>query len=319
MAEPSIAIDYCDWGIRDFKTQGHIHRLLARRYPLGLASRPDFLIYSHSGQQHRLASAVRVFCTSEADLPPDWHTCDYALTPLYRDDPRHLRLPPFALMFDPARFIYTAGEAERGAAEKTKFCAFLSTYRNAKTRHRWDFFEKLSQRQRVDSGGKAGNNLGFDVPLGVEPTVDFLRPYKFFLAFENKVAPGYIADRLLFAFAARCIPVYYGCPRVAEEFNARRFLNYHDFPSEEALIERILEIDGNDDLLRQYLAEPVFPDNKTCRVFEPNYYYEFFDRVFQTPIVPAAARALQGWQRLLGRWTLAKRDRPHTPQWYKPR
>ena len=63
----------------------------------------------------------------------------------------------------------------------------------------------------------------------MENTIGFLRPYKFHLAFENKAVPGYVSEKLLFGLASRCITIYFGCPRAAEEFNPGRFLNYHDF------------------------------------------------------------------------------------------
>jgi hypothetical protein len=313
MGQQRIAVDFCDWGITYGKTDWPLYHLLRRRFPLEVTDGPDFVFYTHNGDHHKLHTGVRIFHTAEADQPPDWRVCDYALTPHYIDHPRHLRFPPYTLLFEPEWLVQAPGEAALIAPQKTKFCAFLSTYRNEKTRLRWNFFDKLSARKRVDSAGRAGNNVGFDVPFGVENTINFLRPYKFCMAFENKSAPGYVSEKLLLGLAARCIPIYYGCPRAGEEFNPRRFLNYHDFPSEDALIARIMEIDDDDALYQQYLAEPPFHDNRPNPIFDPEYFWKFFDKVFHTPIVPTAARNAKSWRRLLGRWTLARRDRPHAP------
>ena len=308
-------MDFCDWGLTRPKAGLPLADFLQRHFPVEISDYPSFLFYSHTGHHHRLFNCVRIFHTGEADRLPDWNVCDYALTPHFSTDPRHLRFPPYALIFDAAELLQTPGEADRLFPQKSKFCAFLSSYRNAKTRRRWDFFEKLSRYKKVDSAGRAGNNLGREIPYGLANTTEFLRPYKFHLAFENKAVPGYISEKLLLGMAARCIPVYYGCPRAAEEFNPKRFLNYHDFPSEEALIAHIKEIDANDALYRQYLAEPVFIGNKPNAIFEPEYYHRFFDQVFSTPITPAAARAQQGWRKMLGRWTLAKADKPFPITW----
>jgi hypothetical protein len=309
MSEPRIPVDFCDWGVTCYKTDHGLYQVLRQRFPVEIADRPRFLFYAHTGHHHRLFNCVRIYFTSEADRPPDWSVCDYALTSAYSSDPRHLRFPPYALIFDAASLLHTPEEVTRIFPQKTRFCAFLSSYRNEKTRRRWDFFEKLCRYKKVDSAGRAGNNIGREIPHGVEPTMEFLRPYKFHLAFENKSVPGYISEKLLLGFSARCIPVYYGDPRVAEEFNPRRFLNYLDFPSEEALIERIKEIDADDALYRQYLAEPIFRNNRPNALFDPEYYLRFFEKVFTSPITPMALRHQQGWRKLLGRWTMAKADK----------
>jgi len=315
MTAHRLPVDFCYWGLTRTKTNLPLAKFLHGHFPVDIADQPSFLFYSHTGHHHRLFNCVRIFHTSEADRLPDWNVCDYALTPHYSDDPRHLRFPPYALIFAAAALLQSPGEAERLFLQKTKFCAFLSSYRNDKTRLRWNFFDQLSRYKQVDSAGRAGNNVGREVPYGLDNTTEFLRPYKFHLAFENKAVPGYISEKLLLGFAARCIPVYYGCPRAAEEFNPKRFLNYHEFPSEAALIDRIREIDSNDALYRQILAEPVFMGNQPNQLFNPEYYARFFEKIFTAKIEPVATRQHGGWRKLLGRWTLAKADKAYPLSW----
>jgi len=58
------------------------------------------------------------------------------------------------------------------------------------------------------------------------------------------------------------IPIYWGNPDVAREFNSKSCINCHDYPDIDSVINTIIAIDNDDDLFRQYLEEPFFPDNQ---------------------------------------------------------
>ncbi len=105
--------------------------------------------------------------------------------------------------------------------------------------------------------------------------------------------------------AARCLPIYWGNPLIHREFNPKSFLNYFDFRDEAALIERIIELDQNDALYRQYAAEPYFHENRPNEFFSLDRVLDHFDMIFSTTIRPVARR-----RRLFsfGRWTLARKD-----------
>jgi hypothetical protein len=95
---------------------------------------------------------------------------------------------------------------------------------------------------------------------------------------------------------------------VAKDFNPKSFLNYHDFPNEEALIERIIEIDRDDNLYLQYMKEPFFYGNKPNNFYDRNRMLDFLVRAIEDPNPPVAAR--RSWFRP-GRWMLLKRNKPH--------
>ena len=63
-----------------------------------------------------------------------------------------------------------------------------------------NFFQRLSRRKRVDSGGRAFNNIGGPIPAGSPAKLDFLRAYKFNLAFENASLPGYTTEKIVEAY-----------------------------------------------------------------------------------------------------------------------
>jgi alpha(1,3/1,4) fucosyltransferase len=306
-SKPPVYIDFCDFGRQMPKTDNFFTRILEKKYEVKIADKPDLLFHSHDGNVHRLYTCRKVFHTVET-YKPDFSISDYAFTFHEMDDPHNLRLPNYAARVDAANLIKGEGEPETVAAEKKRFCCFFTSYANAKTRVRINFFQQLSRYKKVDSAGKWNNNIGCSVPNDPTSKTAFLRQYKFYLAFENESLPGYTSEKIAEAMAARCLPIYWGNPKVDLDFNPKSFLNYHHFPSEEALIDRIIEIDRDDNLYLQYLREPYFYGNKPNLYYDRNRILDFLVQAIEDPSPPVAAR--RKFFRL-GRWMLVKRNKPH--------
>src|SRR5262249_45638145 len=104
---------------------------------------------------------------------------------------------------------------------------------------------------------------------------------------------------------ARCLPIYWGDPDINEHFNPRSFLNRADFPSDEALIEKIIELDRDDAKYLEYLQQPYFYDDRPNLFFNRQRILDFFEKVFTTKITPVAQQGRKS--SMLGRWKLVKR------------
>jgi hypothetical protein len=241
------------------------------------------------------------------DFAPDFKLCDYAFTCRQMEDPRNLRLPCYALR-DPRLLLKDHENLEQIMASKTKFCAFLARYANRKTRVRNEFLQKLCKYKKVDSAGAALNNVGYRVPHGAAAKLEFLRPYKFNLAFENASVPGYTTEKIVDAMQARAMPVYWGNPGVDREFNPKSFLNYFDFPSEEALIEKIIELDQDDAKYLEYLRQPYFHNNQPNEFYSHERLLNQFEKIFTTPIRPVSARR---YPLQIDRWIPVLKNRPN--------
>jgi alpha(1,3/1,4) fucosyltransferase len=287
--KPTLKIDFSDFmGIN--KADNFFTCLLSKQYNVVISDKPDLLIYCNMGHLNRLYSCKKLFWTSES-LLPDYRFCDFAITCFYLDDPRHLRLP-FYVMTTPAEdLIRKAGEAELIMQTPRKFCSFVVTNANPKrTGHRISFFHKLCKYKKVDSGGRAFNNIGRQIPFEKGALANFLREYKFNICFENKVMAGYTTEKLSQAMQARSVPLYCGNPLVDREFNPASFLSMNNFPSEEAFIERIIEIDNDENARFKLLSEPYFHNNI------PNGYYDearilsFFDKILSDSQKPVSHR-----------------------------
>ena len=58
------------------------------------------------------------------------------------------------------------------------------------------------------------------------------------------------------------IPLYRGGSCINEDFNTKSFVNYHDFNSEDDMIDYIIELDKDDSKYLKMLNHPWFIDNK---------------------------------------------------------
>ena len=315
-----IRIDFCDLGINHSKTNHFLTRLLSERFDLDICDQPDFLVYSCFGHEHRLHSGVRIFFSGESVMP-DYRECDYSIGSVKLDHARHLQLPFYFSYGQPEEIIKKNDDPEKILASKNKFCSIVITvYNRRKNGYRIDFFNKLSRYKQVDSGGRSFNNIGGPVQGGSRGKIEFLRQYKFNIAFENRMLPGYTTEKIFEPMIARCLSIYRGNSLIAEEFNPRSFLNFDDFPNEEALIEKIIELDRDDQKYLEYLRQPYFHGDQPNLYFSRERLLIFFEKIFTTPITPVAqaSRTAFSFGRLFGRWKLAKRQHWHPvkpPTW----
>jgi len=313
-----IRLDICDFSANFSKTNNYFYKLLSERYDIELCDQPDFLIYACYGHEHRLHSCVRIFFSGESDLP-DFTECDYSVASAKLADPRHLQMPNYTDPYygDAQDLIKKNDDPEKILASKTKFCSFIiSGYNPKKNRNRVDFFHRLSKYKKVDSGGRKFNNIGGPIPGGSRGKIDFLRQYKFNIAFENRRLPGYTTEKIFEPMIARCLPIYWGNPEINEEFNPRSFLNAADFPSEEALIEKIIELDNDDAKYLEYLRQPYFHNDTPNIYFNRERALDFFEKIFTQRITPVAQAKKKSFSigRLFGRWKLVKRHHWHPAQ-----
>jgi hypothetical protein len=302
---PKIRLDFCDFGPEFRKADNFFYHLLKEPYDLQLCDQADFVIYSPYGDQHRLHTGVRIFFSQESG-PPDYTDCDYSFTCHHLEDPRHCRLPLYVTYGSARSIVRAPGEAEQILAGKTRFCGFVaSNHHPRKNRNRLEMFERLSAYRRVDSGGRFMNNMGGPLPGWSAGKVEFLRTCKFNLCFENAAIPGYTTEKLFEAMQARTIPIYWGDPRVGEDFNPKSFLNRADFPSTEALAQRVIELDRDDEKYLAFHREPYLHGNVPSRWFDQGRLLEQFERIFSTRITPVGHR--RRWFQL-GRWRLVRRN-----------
>lgn len=78
------------------KLNNPLYKLLSERFDLVICDSPDFLLFSSFGVNFIRHSGVRIFYTGE-NVRPNYSLCDWSFGFDYSDDPRHFRLPYYAI------------------------------------------------------------------------------------------------------------------------------------------------------------------------------------------------------------------------------
>jgi alpha(1,3/1,4) fucosyltransferase len=235
---------------------------------------PDYLIFGDSnfGETHyRYKNSKKIFYTGE-NVRPVYFGYDHAMTFDHENSPKHYRLPLYVLEMKQRTYqgwtddfnyltnIRPKIDWEKEYDQKTRFCSFVQT--NPHNAIRNQFFTYLDERQTVDSGGPHLNNIGRVLPRDdLRHKHEFVRTRKFNIAFENGSHPGYCTEKILEAFYANTIPIYYGSPTVHYDFNPKAFINCHEYKGFEEVWERIRELDDSKNKYLDVLTQPVFENN----------------------------------------------------------
>jgi len=270
-----IKINFSDfWGGFD-KTNNYFYNLLKDEFDIEISSNPDYLFFSVFGNQHQQYNCIKIAYYAE-NIPAPLGYCQWAFSNDYLEDVRNYRLPHY-LLYDGYYELEREKIIEDSLA-KRKFCNFVVSNGNCPERN--NFFLKLNQYKKVDSGGRWMNTLGY----AVDDKLKFQSEYKFSIAFENNAYrpdhPGYSTEKIMQPMIVKSIPIYWGNPVIDREFNTKSFINYYDFNDFDKVIDFVIELDKNDDKYLDMLRQPWF----TNGIPEPNkeeniksFLYKIFD------------------------------------------
>ena len=226
---------------------------------------------------------VRILQTGE-NHPVDLNRFDYCLTHDLRETDRCHRFPYWQVhctqhkeyrerLINPNPIT-----AEELVAQKRDFCAFVC--RNPKGKERNALVNALMKHRKVSCGGPFMNNIGYILPRPYEVKQEFQNKHYFSMAYENESAVGYQTEKIVDAFLSHSIPIYWGNPRVAEEFNPASFVNANDFRSRKALVSHILELAESPADMATMLSQPILQDTEVFRKSDQAL-IDFFARIFE--------------------------------------
>jgi hypothetical protein len=249
-------------------SNNYLHDLLSRHYEIILdPETPDYLIYSCYGREFlNYKDPVKIFYTGE-NLIPDFNLCDYAIGFSHLEfGERYLRYPNFALIPDQFKELLKPRSFTTEDVEKKEFfCNFI--YSNSQADPvRDEFFHLLNSYRKVLSPGRHLNNASMDIggrftEDWMYSKLEFQSKCKFSIAFENSSSPGYTTEKLMHAYITNTIPIYWGNPEVVKDFNPKSLINCHEYGNLEEVVEKVKEIDENNQLAAEILNEPPFRKN----------------------------------------------------------
>ena len=273
------------------KTANLLTDILKERYEIEFSDQPDYLIVSVFGQPFSYTShdCVRILYTGEP-LSPDFSVFDYAIGfdninfPDAYGESRYYRYPFCFYHFDRVKQCsggMTYYQAKEVLDKKTYFCNFIYGHPSAKG-EREAIFAALQKYKRVEAAGSFLNNMpgGKVVPF-TDAKVEFQRKCKFTIACESISYPGFVTEKIIDPIRAFSVPIYYGNPHIEKEFNKDAMINLQEFSSLEEGIERIIEVDRNDDLyLHMLMAPKLISEDYLEKIYEglKQFLFRIFDQ-----------------------------------------
>ncbi len=196
------------------------------------SDQPDFILFGPYGNDIPAPgnyTRIGYFCEN---MQPDMSICEWGFGIPHEESVRHPRYKRIQWHgLDPQKMVkpldYNAEEIVKG---KKYFCNFLYSHQ---VPYREEFFKQLSKYKKVDAPGKSMNNMQSIDELYKgdmwERKKQFLSEYKFTIAFENYVYPGYQTEKLYDAMQVNSLPIYCGDPLVGKIFNTGSFINAPDY------------------------------------------------------------------------------------------
>lgn len=302
MEKEGLKIYFTDYP-RGFDTQDNLFlSLLRKRYDVVFSDSPDLLFYGNYGNDYLRFKCPRVLFSSE-NKAADFRLCDFSFTYQYGLGPRNYRLPLY--VFYGLQNLTGPKRIEDIVKQKTRFCNFI--YSNAKATDRIRFFKLLNEYKKVDSAGLVMNNMGTRIPKTPELKIQFLREYKFTIAFENESVDGYTTEKIIQPMLVNSLPIYWGSPSVNSEFNARSFVNVMAYPNFEAAVEEVVRIDRDEHRYRAYLQEPFLIKNRIPEQFqETNLLRQLEWIVAESRIIKPVGKRIHGKV-----WGIRERMKPY--------
>ena len=295
MAAKQVRLGFCDLAPDWNPDDNYFTRVLrAGGWRVNTVTRPqdnpDYVICCGFGKQYLDFSCARIQFSGE-DSWPDLNVFDYSIGfPLLQYGDRYLRLPLYAMRDSWAPALAKHTLPDRDFLARKKFCNFVVS--NDFSAERNAFFEEFSARCPIDSGGSYRNNIGGPVA----DKLAFQRQYRFSIAYENSRDPGYVTEKIVDAFAAGTVPIYWGDPLIKQEFNPDSFVCADDYPDNAALIDAIEAIDRDQELFLRYCHAPVLaPGCRAEQYRDDRLCLEFLEHIFAKGPQQAVCRNRSCW------------------------
>lgn len=110
----------------------------------------------------------------------------------------------------------------------------------------------------VHAYGKCSKNVDGEYPKDVQ---EVYNKYNFVVAMENAQKDGYITEKIVNAYEANSIPIYWGSSDLAKKyFNPKSFIDVSDFPDLESAVAHIKLLSESPEKIQEMLAEPILTE-----------------------------------------------------------
>jgi GR25 family glycosyltransferase involved in LPS biosynthesis len=278
-----LTVSFCDWWEKEysggfFEFNNNFFTNLLREhgnnYEIKIVTpneNPNILFYSIFGSSHQNYIADRkVFFSGEPFGQRD--DANFNIT-FDSNSLNNTRVPLWLCYFD--KSLLEENNKRKNNTNvipnREKFCSFIATGPGL-ANNRKEFVEKLSKYKQVDCGGSYLNNIGYDIPLGLNCSgkIEHNNNYKFAIAFESTLYQGYVTEKICDVFKSNCIPIYWGHPDVVKDFNPSTFINANDFSNFDELVDYIIKVDNDEELYKSFFKQQIMSQEWLDILNDPN-------------------------------------------------
>jgi alpha(1,3/1,4) fucosyltransferase len=270
----------------DFNNNDNIFLfLLRKKYNVIIDNiNPEYIFTGDKNDINK--NSINIWFSAE----PNWdkNNCDWGLVQYFiKDKSNYIRFPLYLyyiydfikkdVIKDFDFFFQQRKFTKEDLKQKTNFCTFIcSGPINGVGQYRDFFVKKLMNYKKVDCPGTRFNNIqrlpgsSDNGLLASDYKRNFIKNYKFTFGFENTTTKdgyiGYTTEKLIEPMVCNTIPLYWGNVLIHAEFNTNSFINYHDYRHDEDVINKIIEIDNNDNLYIEMMNQPYTYNNDYLKI-----------------------------------------------------
>jgi len=223
------------------------------------------------------------------------------------EHPKYLRQPSCVFdvwtLFDESRLVDSPLEwltkkrdYETIKNRNSRFCSITQASNNE---FRGVVFDKLSEYKQVTSSGPWRQNIDINEELNkyqwmndlyigrndgltYREKIGFFNKYKFNIAIHYTNTDYIVQEKLFHSFFSGAIPIFYGNKMILNEgFNPNSFINLHNYEDLDEFLSLVKLIDGDENLRKKYINEPIFIDNKIPEYFDFEYTLNFLDKIIE--------------------------------------
>lgn len=298
MNKKKLKIYFADfWSNFQFK-DNYFYHLLNTYYDVEVTpNNPNVLFHSNDyfkkEEYKKFEKTKKIFFTGE-NVVPNLENSNYSFSFSKNLGPNNYRLPLWVLFIDwfnseksqlrdpsyliPVKKLTSTNKPL--VRLKPFFCSFIASKPLGK---RVDFVPKLNDIKKVHSLGRLYSNsyLKATGRGDQKNKLNYMKLFRFNIAFENSISDGYVTEKILHSFFARSIPIYWGSEEVTSDFNPNAFINYSDYKSDDELIHDVIAINNNKERYYSFLEEPIFKNNEIPKFCRPESVLRFLKEVIE--------------------------------------
>jgi hypothetical protein len=115
---------------------------------------------------------------------------------------------------------------------------------------------KYNMNESIDSLTSSIESYKNGIPRLYDDSVKQMEDYRFVIAFEFSDFRNYTSDKIVNAFLAKSVPIYWGSDEIDLYFNRRAFINVKDYSTFSECLDYIFKVHHDEELYNQYRREP---------------------------------------------------------------